>query len=115
MAFKFNGGNGAIICDVCRIITKAPAKTEDAQPNGDYCQKHCAGLRRFAVGKFTSVDKRVQIDGPVRLWIDNDDVDTDFVRELVPHIMSALNSPEMLAAIEDAEQNQQARFERNED
>jgi len=27
--FKFNSGNGAVLCDVCRIITQSPAKEED--------------------------------------------------------------------------------------
>lgn len=40
MAFKFNGGNGAIICDVCSIIFKEPADAGDHNRRGDFCDEH---------------------------------------------------------------------------
>ena len=43
--FKFNNGNGAIICDICRIIIKEPSTQEEAEKskneNGlNLCLKH---------------------------------------------------------------------------
>lgn len=37
MAFKFNNGRGAIICDYCRIIIKEPATHSDHNLAGDKC------------------------------------------------------------------------------
>ena len=44
--FKFNGGNGAIICDCCRIIMKEnisqndwPEKDPDGVPYADICDE----------------------------------------------------------------------------
>jgi hypothetical protein len=49
--FKFNNGNGAIICDFCRIIIVAPAAQGDEiytpffTPAGEaYCSIYCAQL-----------------------------------------------------------------------
>ena len=49
MAIKFNGGRGAIICDICRIIiiedlTKEEIENKsiyyDKDTKMDYCDKH---------------------------------------------------------------------------
>ena len=44
--FKFNNGNGAIICDRCKKIIRAPAKESDANPKGDYC-KGCIDIENL--------------------------------------------------------------------
>lgn len=48
MAFKFNDGDGAIICDLCRIILVTPAREQDFSqapyftPKGNaYCTMDC--------------------------------------------------------------------------
>ena len=43
--FKFNGGNGAIICDYCRIILKSPAKENECDKRLalDLCKECAAG------------------------------------------------------------------------
>lgn len=52
--YKFNGGTGAIICDECRIIIKAPVdlKLNDksyftADYNGPHVCKKCLHKKKF--------------------------------------------------------------------
>ncbi len=39
MAFKFNSGRGAIICDACRIIIKSPCLPNDYHKELDLCSE----------------------------------------------------------------------------
>lgn len=40
MSFKFNGGAGAVLCDICSIIYKTPATHKDSRENRDFCPEH---------------------------------------------------------------------------
>ena len=62
MAIKFNGGRGAIICDICRIIiienlTKDEIEGKsvyyDKETDMDYCDKH-----RF-LARYTEFERKM--------------------------------------------------------
>ena len=36
--FKFNGGDGAILCTRCNVVVKTPAKEEDLETTPDLCE-----------------------------------------------------------------------------
>lgn len=40
MSFKFNGGAGAVLCDVCSVIYKEPAVLKDSKRHKDFCPAH---------------------------------------------------------------------------
>jgi hypothetical protein len=54
MAFRFNGGAGALTCDVCSRIFKEPAEQKDSSESGDFCPTHLIPINTM----FTSISDR---------------------------------------------------------
>lgn len=48
-------------------------------------------MSNWKLSSYGRFDKSILVDGPLRLYIDYDDVDTDAVDEMIPEFLRALN------------------------
>jgi hypothetical protein len=84
---KFNNGNGAMICDVCRIIIKSPISPEDSKMFEDtlgrhYCSDHTPKDQFYSQIRATEEEHIVIEDAINEFCMQNPDVKLLYYRKL---------------------------------